>query len=174
MRLKISHMTEYHYDEPVQFSLQRLRLTPLDPARPDRDQLGDCVSKAPRWRSATTIISATASISSAWTATRQVIAHRRRAARSKPRTAPASTASAYQAYCPLWLYLRETPLTKMAKPIRNLAKTMSGDSDLARMHALMAAIHEIVEYRPGETARKRRPNRRWKGRAASARTMPIS
>lgn len=28
MRLKISHLTEYRYDEPAQFSLQRLRLTP--------------------------------------------------------------------------------------------------------------------------------------------------
>ena len=28
MRLKINHTTEYHYDDPVQYSLQRLRLTP--------------------------------------------------------------------------------------------------------------------------------------------------
>lgn len=28
MRLKISHLTEYRYDEPAHFSLQRLRLTP--------------------------------------------------------------------------------------------------------------------------------------------------
>ena len=28
MRMKINHVTEYHYDQPVQFSLQRLRLTP--------------------------------------------------------------------------------------------------------------------------------------------------
>jgi transglutaminase-like putative cysteine protease len=30
MRLKISHMTEYTYAEPVEFALQRLRLTPQD------------------------------------------------------------------------------------------------------------------------------------------------
>lgn len=30
MRLKINHVTEYSYDEPVQFSLQRLRLTPIE------------------------------------------------------------------------------------------------------------------------------------------------
>ena len=29
MKLTISHITEYRYDEPSQFSLQRLRLTPL-------------------------------------------------------------------------------------------------------------------------------------------------
>ena len=28
MKLKISHVTEYHYDEPSVLSLQRLRLTP--------------------------------------------------------------------------------------------------------------------------------------------------
>ena len=30
MRLKISHVTEYSYEEPVEFALQRLRLTPRD------------------------------------------------------------------------------------------------------------------------------------------------
>ena len=30
MHLKISHMTEYSYAEPVEFALQRLRLTPQD------------------------------------------------------------------------------------------------------------------------------------------------
>ena len=29
MRLKISHRTEYRYDAPVQYLLQRLRLLPL-------------------------------------------------------------------------------------------------------------------------------------------------
>ncbi len=30
MYLKISHTTEYHYDQPVQYALQRLRLTPVN------------------------------------------------------------------------------------------------------------------------------------------------
>ena len=30
MLLNIHHVTEYSYDAPVQFSLQRLRLTPVD------------------------------------------------------------------------------------------------------------------------------------------------
>ena len=38
MRLKISHTTEYRYDEPAQFSLQRLRLTPL--TQPGQTVLG--------------------------------------------------------------------------------------------------------------------------------------
>jgi transglutaminase-like putative cysteine protease len=28
MRLTISHKTQYHYDEPVHYALQQLRLTP--------------------------------------------------------------------------------------------------------------------------------------------------
>ncbi len=28
MQLKISHLTKYHYDEPVHYSLQQVRLTP--------------------------------------------------------------------------------------------------------------------------------------------------
>ena len=38
MHLKISHTTEYHYDEPVQYALQRLRLTPL--TQPGQTVLG--------------------------------------------------------------------------------------------------------------------------------------
>lgn len=57
----------------------------------------------------------------------------------------------HQSYVPLWLYARETPLTKGGKLIRDLAKSAEGDTDLARMHALMAMIHEAVEYKAGET-----------------------
>ena len=32
MLLHINHVTEYTYDEPIQFSLQRLRMTPVDSA----------------------------------------------------------------------------------------------------------------------------------------------
>jgi transglutaminase-like putative cysteine protease len=49
----------------------------------------------------------------------------------------------------LWLFLRDTPRTKPGKLVRELIRGVTGDNDLARMHALMAAIHETVDYRPG-------------------------
>ncbi len=81
----------------------------------------------------------------------------------------------HQSYVPLWLYARETPLTKAGKLIRDLAKSAEGDTDLARMHALMAMIHEAVEYKAGETHAETAAEDALESRpAASARTMPIS
>lgn len=57
----------------------------------------------------------------------------------------------HQGFCPLWLFLRETALTKPGKFIRELAKSLKGDSELAKMHALMETIHETVAYVPGAT-----------------------
>ncbi len=57
----------------------------------------------------------------------------------------------HQGFCPLWLFLRETALTKPGKLIRELARSLTGDSELARMHALMETIHETVAYTPGAT-----------------------
>ncbi len=148
MRLKISHTTEYTYAEPVQYLLQRLRLTPL--SQPGQtviswetsvegakmevgydDHFGNRVNLV--------------SVNGDQTFIRVV------ASGEVETEDKAGVYGVHQAYAPLWLYLRETPLTKMAKPIRNLAKAMDGDTDLARMHALMGKIHELVEYRQGET-----------------------
>jgi transglutaminase-like putative cysteine protease len=58
---------------------------------------------------------------------------------------------AHQGFCPLWLFLRETPLTTPGELVRNLAENVHGDSELAQLHALMEAIHETVAYTPGTT-----------------------
>jgi len=49
------------------------------------------------------------------------------------------------------LFLRATPLTRVDDEIRQLAKAATGDDTLARLHALSAAVHEAVVYRPGVT-----------------------
>ena len=49
------------------------------------------------------------------------------------------------------LFLRETPLTRANAEIQMLAKAAAGDEPLARMHALSAAVHEALVYRPGAT-----------------------
>ena len=148
MRLKISHTTEYTYAEPVRYSLQRLRLTPLTQAG----------QKVIRWE--TEVEGARmevgyddhfgnrvnlVSIEGDRTSIR-IIAGGEVETEDK-----AGIYGAHQAYAPLWLYLRGTPLTRTTKPVRNLAKSMAGDTSLEKMHALMQAIGERVEYRQGET-----------------------
>lgn len=149
MRLKISHTTEYSYDEPVAYALQRLRLTPYS-------QSGQTVlSWETRVEGAHTEVGyddhfgnrvQLVSVNAERSAIRIV------ASGEVETEDKAGVYGAHQGYTPLWLYLRETPLTKKTKPIRNMAKSTEGDTDLARMHALMAEIHTRVAYKPGETS----------------------
>ncbi|MBB3541059.1 MULTISPECIES: transglutaminase family protein [unclassified Rhizobium] len=146
MKLKISHVTEYHYEEPSVFSLQRLRLTPptvtgqtilnwslhVEGAKPEveyDDQFGNHINLV--------------SLEGEQQATRIV-------AEGEVETEDRNgVLGPHSGFCPLWLFLRETPRTKPGKLIKDLTKSVSGDNELARMHALMSGIHEMVAYRPG-------------------------
>ncbi|MDR6669046.1 transglutaminase family protein [Rhizobium sp. 1399] len=149
MKLKISHLTEYRYDEPAQFSLQRLRLTPptaigqtvlnwslhVEGAKPEveyDDQFGNHVNLV--------------SLEGEQQVTRIVAEGEIETEDRNGVTGP------HTGFSPLWLFLRDTPLTKAGKLVKELTKGVSGENDLARMHALMAAIHEAVEYKPGTSS----------------------
>ncbi len=151
MRLKISHTTEYLYDEPVPYSLQRLRLTPIsgptqkvldwavdvDGARIETgylDQYGNRVDLVSVEGAEHTIrITATGEVDT---------------------FDKTGVFGAHLGCTPLWLYLRDTSRTRPGKLVRELAKAVRGDSELAQMHALMDAIHETVAYTPGTTTTK--------------------
>ncbi|MBB4952721.1 transglutaminase-like putative cysteine protease [Agrobacterium vitis] len=148
MRLKINHVTEYTYDEPVQFSLQRLRLTPIegpglkvlswniavDGAKVEagfNDQFGNhthLVSYEGESRSVRIVASG-------------MVETEDRAGVYGPHTG----------YVPLWLFLRDTPRTKAGKLTRELVKALEGDTDLAKMHDMMGKLHAQVRYEPGVT-----------------------
>ena len=148
MRLKISHTTEYTYDEPVPYSLQRLRLTPLN--GPAQKVLNWAVTVdgakieagyADQYGNRTELVSVEgAEHTIRITASGEVETQDR-----------AGVFGAHQGFCPLWLFLRETPRTKPGKLVKELAKGIKGDSELAQMHALMESIHETVAYTPGTT-----------------------
>lgn len=149
MRLKISHTTEYHYDDPVQYSLQRLRLTP-------KNQPGQIVHD---WRTTVTGARQEAGYTDHFgnhvdlvSTDGEQVSIRILAEGEVETEDRAGVFGVHQGFVPLWLYLRETPLTKPGKLVRDLARSAGGDSELARMHALMAAVHEAVAYKPGETA----------------------
>ncbi|SOC42038.1 transglutaminase-like putative cysteine protease [Rhizobium subbaraonis] len=149
MRLKINHTSVYTYDEPVQYSLQRLRLTP-------KTQPGQTVLD---WR--TTVHGAHVEVGYAdhfgnhvdlvsMNADQTTI---RIVAEGEVETEDRSGVfGPHQGFVPLWLYLRDTPLTKAGRLVRELARTAEGETELARMHALMATLHKAVDYKAGETA----------------------
>lgn len=148
MRLKITHTTEYQYAEPVAYSLQRLRLSPV--ASPGQDVLswhiavdGAVVEAGfhDQFGNHVHLVSTEGDSSRVHIVASGEVETEDRAGVFGP----------HIGYCPLWLFLRDTPRTKAGKLTKELAKGLSGVTDLDRMHDLMGTVHTSVAYRPGET-----------------------
>ncbi|MGL3607281.1 transglutaminase family protein [Rhizobium sp. G187] len=148
MRLRITHTTEYRYDDPVQYSLQRLRLTPLSGPGQTVESWDVVVDGAKveagfsdQFGNKTHLVSTEGDSHSVHIVASGVVVTQDRAGVFGP----------HQGYVPLWLYLRETESTKAGPLIEELAKSLSGESDLARMHDLMGKLNEQIAYEPGTT-----------------------
>lgn len=151
MLLKITHSTEYVYEHPVSYALQRLRLFPQDSAlqtvqswsmeieggqveaRYD-DQFGNIVE----------LVSASRNTSSI-----RVIAHG-----AVETINNAGVLGLHRGYMPLWLYQRQTALTRPGKVIRELARSLDRREPLDRLHSLMDELHKAMAYVPGATQTK--------------------
>ena len=149
MRLVVTHRTEYRYDRPLSYALQRLRLTPrggavqsveswsveIEGGRKEvsfSDHLGnltDLVSVAGEPH----VLGITAS---------GVVVTKDAAGVSGP----------HRGFAPLWLYKRQTALTQPGEGIARLAADMPEMAELDRLHELMRIVAERVEYMPGATA----------------------
>ncbi len=148
MELKILHTTEYTYDAPVTYALQRLRLTP-----------SSCPGQEVRaWK--TEIVGAKVEadyvdhfgnrveLASATPSTRAI----RIVAEGTVATSNVNgVVGPHTGFAPLWLFKRETALTKPGRRIRELARTTTAEETLDRLHALAVAVHEAVAYIPGRT-----------------------
>ena len=142
MRLKISHMTEYTYEEPVEFALQRLRLTPKDcPGQ-----------KVLHWQSLVNGASHEASYDDHFGNRVELVSVsggektiRIMASGEVDTEERNGVFGPHLGYVPLWLFRRETPL------IKELARSTSGDGELAKMHALMGWVNQNIEYRKDAT-----------------------
>ena len=148
MRLKISHMTEYSYAEAVEFALQRLRLTPLDCPGQRVVSWQTSVTGAGREAVYTDHFGNRVELVSINDGGQSISIMAMGEVETEERN---GVFGPHIGYVPLWLYLRETPLTKAGKLVKDLAKGVEGDGDLAKMHSLMSAITETVEYKKGAT-----------------------
>lgn len=148
MRLKISHMTEYSYEEPVEFALQRLRLTPKDCPGQKVLQWQSLVNGASREASYDDHFGNRVELVSVSGGERTIRIMASGEVETEERN---GVFGPHLGYVPLWLFRRDTALTKPGKLVRELAKSIEGDGELAKMHALMGAIHQAVEYRKDAT-----------------------
>lgn len=150
MKLTISHRTDYHYDTPPSYGLQRVRLWPV--SGPGQSVVSWDVSYEGAKREAEykdhhgnlvaltslnpdqTLLSITC---------KGVIETQ----------SNLGVVGKHTDYAPLWYFVRPTSLTSPGPRIEALIEALGNDFDdaLAQMHALSALIVTKVAYQPGET-----------------------
>ncbi|MDX8511436.1 transglutaminase family protein [Mesorhizobium captivum] len=149
MRLKITHRTEYRYDAPVQYLLQRLRLLPV--SGPTQtvvswtikiDGAREEVRFTDHFGNDTRLVSAEGGHNIITVEAAGEVTTRDTAGVSGP----------HHGFAPLWLFAQETQLTTAGDGIRQLATSVGEGTDIERLHRLMMTIRERVDYKPGTTS----------------------
>lgn len=148
MRLKIIHRTEYRYDVPLRYALQRLRLVPY--GGPSQSVLcwdlsiegaREEVRYADQFGNDTRLVSAEGEphaigvVASGEVETKDT----------------AGVIGPHRGFAPLWLFAGETSLTQPGEAIRALAGGLANGAEIDRLHMLMRLVRERVAYRVGAT-----------------------
>ena len=147
MLLAVSHRTEYRYDGPVRFGLQRLRLWPE----------GGSHQRVARWHVAVDGASEQARFHDAHGNTVALVAvergadHVRIEAEGEVETLRGDGLLGDAGGPPIWLYRRATPLTWAGERSRALGVAFRDDDPLASLHALSARVREAIAYAVGAT-----------------------
>jgi transglutaminase-like putative cysteine protease len=151
MQLKISHVTEYAYAQPVRYALQRLRLTPQSsPLQTVHSWATEVEGGAVEAR----YIDHFGNIVELVSASRDTEAIRVVATGLVETSDKTGVSGPHRAYMPLWLYQRESELTKPGKMIREMARSVGKGEPLEQLHGLMGALHKAMAYVPGATQTK--------------------
>lgn len=148
MLLKISHRTEYSYDTPLHYALQRLRLVPkTEPTQTvvswsiNVEGAQEEVRFADQFGNETRLFSATGGGHGMTITAAGKVETRDTAGISGPHTG----------FTPLWLFEAATPLTQAGAGIRDLSASLQGATDLDRLHSLMKVIASRITYIIGAT-----------------------
>ena len=149
MRLHVVHRTEYSYDVPVGYGLQRLRLAPLagqtqavvswkidiEGGREEvrfSDQFGNDTRLVSMEGEPHVVGIEASGIVETFDTTGVVGPH--------------------TGFAPLWLFRRATALTETGPAIGDFVASVAEGNELDRLHRLMDAVADRVAYEPGATA----------------------
>jgi len=149
MLLNIQHNSSYHYDAPVLYAVLRLRMHP---------QSGPG-QKVTDWAVHVEGATQEANYRDGYGNRTMLIRLQRdtewlviRAMGQVETEDNAGVHGKIYNFMPVWLYERETALTKPGDAIRALTAGLSGRTDkLAVMHELMELLHQKIAYMPGTT-----------------------
>jgi transglutaminase-like putative cysteine protease len=150
MLIRIEHMTAYAYSEPLQASIQYVRMSPLSGP----------TQSVESWK-----LSCPGALTDAWHDQYGNLCHTLTVAEAVSdltirvcglvRTRETNgVVGLSPSELPLGIYLRETPYTLCSTPIRDLAaqfKAKCDEDTIEGLHRIMLTIADAVEYRKGET-----------------------
>ena len=148
-RLSIRHATTYHYDAPVPYGLQQLRLVPKSRAGQrvvewdTRVEGGGIETEFDdEHANRVQLVSIDAEATEVTVIAKGMVEVEDRQ----------GVIGEHGGYMPLWMFLRPTPRTRRGPHLAALARPLRGQEDqLAQMHALSAAVREAVAYATGTT-----------------------
>lgn len=150
MRLKVVHRTVYRYERPLTYGLQELRLTPK--SRPGQTVL--------HWT--TQVVGGTREVEfddhhmnrvtliSYAGAGHEIVV----TCEGEVETTDLhGVVGRHQGFAPLWLFQRQTDLTRAGPLVRRLVRGLAaeGSDPIARLHDLSARVRARVAYRAGHT-----------------------
>ena len=144
MHLRISHTTSYHYDEPVPYALQQLRLRPKSRAEQDVISWDISVEGGTRQLSFEDEHANTVDLVSFEPGATAIIVH---CSGEVHVTDTHGVIGHHTGFTPLWLFETSTPLTRIGASVQSLvAGVERAEDDLQTLHALSAHILEAVPY----------------------------
>ncbi len=148
MLLRIRHQTTYRFETPMSYGLQQLRKSPK----------GHGVQDVRSWQVTLTGARQELSYQDAHMNTVQLISFEENT-REVTITCEGEVETQdthgvvgrHGGFLPMWLFKRTTDLTRPGQGVRALARDVTGDDDVARLHALSAAVSQAVTYTKGTT-----------------------
>lgn len=149
MRLAICHISRYHYDQPVPYALQRLRLRPL--SGPGQ--------KVVDWQVSVDGIEPTVSYFDGLGNRVDLVCHERNTQRivivaggTVETEDTAGILGTMDGVAPPWIFERVTALTRAGECIEGLTASLRSEgSSLDLLHELMSGLHSRIAYKPGTT-----------------------
>lgn len=148
MLLKISHRTEYSYNSPVAYALQRLRLVPRSGTTQTVRNWGLQIEGAKEEVSFSDAFTNDTRLVSVHGAPRNIVISATGEVETKD---TAGVVGQNTGFAPLWLYTSGTALTEAGPGIKELVKSLPEGSELDRLHTLKSIIGEKVAYKIGAT-----------------------
>lgn len=148
MRISIGHVTRYFYGEPVQYSIQALRLTPPNFVG---QHVIDWLITAPGMETAVAFRDSFGNLAHLVTRSGP---HDENVIIAKGTIATEDRAGVVQGLydvTPVRVFLRETEKTKANEAIREIAEKSCPVPNISGFHRLMNAVRDIVDYEVGTT-----------------------